>query len=209
MVLTPVVVVAALVGGWFVTRWAGRGKPCPATIAALFDNPIAGRLSGVKTVLDRADVRQGMRVLDAGCGPGRLTIPLARRVGRDGEVVAFDLQQAMLDRVARNVSRAGVSNVRLVRGSLEADSPVLRNEPVFDRILLVTVLGEIPDPVGALRSLHSVLAPGGLLSVTETIIDPDYLPPGRVKDLASKAGFTMAANFGSPFAFTVNFRKVP
>ena len=206
--LVTSLVVAALVVGWFVTRWAGKGKPCPTSVAALFDNPVVGRLSGVNAVLDRADVRQGMRVLDAGCGPGRLTIPLARRVGRDGEVVALDLQQAMLDRVARNIARAGVGNVRLVRGSLDADSPVLRNEPAFDRILLVTVLGEIPDQAGALRSLHSVLAPGGLLSVTETIIDPDYLPRGRVKDLASSAGFTLAQDFGSALAFTLNFRKV-
>ena len=205
--LVTLVVVAALVAGWFATRWAGRGRPCPTTVAALFDNPVVGRLSGVNAVLDRAGIRPGMRVLDAGCGPGRLTIPLARRVGREGEVVALDLQQAMLDRVARNVSRAGVSNVKLVVGSLDAESPALRNKPVFDRILLVTVLGEIPDPVGALRALHSVLAPGGLLSVTETIIDPDYLPRGRVNDLASKAGFTMDGSFGSAFAFTVNFRK--
>lgn len=48
-----------------------------------------------------------MRVLDAGCGPGRLTIPLARQVGPTGEVVALDVQQGMLKRVRKNAARGG------------------------------------------------------------------------------------------------------
>ena len=197
----------AAVAVWFVARWAGRGKPCPTSVAALFDNPLAQQLSGVQTLLDRADVSAGMRVLDAGCGPGRLTIPLARRVGAGGEVVALDLQEDMLARVRRNADRAGVGNVRTVHGALERDAAVLRAEQPFDRILLVTVLGEIPDPAGALRSLHAALKPDGILSVTEMILDPDYVPRRAVTRLATDAGFVPHEEFGSPLAFTVNFHR--
>lgn len=167
---------ATIVGIWFAARWFGRGKPCPVLVAALFDNQIAERLSGTGLLVERADVGEAMRVLDAGCGPGRVTIPLARRVGARGEVIALDLQQGMLDRVNANAARAGLSNVRPLLGALESDARVLRDyEGAFDRILLVTVLGEIPDQIGALRSLHRALKAGGILSVTEMIIDPDFV----------------------------------
>ena len=58
----------AVVGTWFVARWRGRGRPCPVLLGAFFDNRVVDRISGVQTLLDRADVRAGMRVLDAGCG---------------------------------------------------------------------------------------------------------------------------------------------
>jgi cyclopropane fatty-acyl-phospholipid synthase-like methyltransferase len=43
-------------------------------------------------IVDRLDLQPGMAVLDVGCGPGRLTIPIARQVGQQGEVVAMDIQ---------------------------------------------------------------------------------------------------------------------
>lgn len=200
--------VIALVGAWFVARWFGRGKPCPVLVAALFDNRIAERLSGTGLLVERADVREGTRVLDAGCGPGRVTIPLASRVGSRGEVIALDVQQGMLDRVNANAARAGLTNVRTLLGALESGANVLRDhDEAFDRILLVTVLGEIPDQVGALRSLHRALKPGGILSVTEMIIDPDYVPRQRLEGLAEQAGFRIERRWGSPVLSTTNLVK--
>jgi ubiquinone/menaquinone biosynthesis C-methylase UbiE len=206
--MTVLVAAAALVAIWFVARRVGRGRPCPVRVAALLDNRAAGWLGGTTAVIERAGVREGMRVLDAGCGPGRLTIPLARRVGPEGEVVALDLQPGMLDRVAANAARAGVTNIRPVLGALGGDGAALRPfERLFDRILLVTVLGEIPDQSGAMRSLYGALKPGGVLSVTEMIIDPDYVPRRRVERLAADAGFRAAGAAGSVLMFTMNFTR--
>ena len=136
----------AVVASWFGARWFARGKPINAVVAALFDTRIVKEFSGTGTLVDRADVHEGMRVLDAGCGPGRVTIPLARRVGPAGVVVALDVQKGMLERVNVKVLRAGVTNVRTVLGALEADAKALLGyEQAFDRVLLVTVLGEVPD----------------------------------------------------------------
>lgn len=200
--------VSTIVAAWFLTRWFGRGKPCPVLVAGLFDNPVAERLSGTAVLIERAGVKKGMRVLDAGCGPGRVTIPIARRVGQEGEVVALDLQQGMLDRVTANARRGGLTNVRTLLGALEANAEALRDyAQTFDRVLLVTVLGEIPDREGALESLFNALKPDGILSVTEMIIDPDYVPKAHVQELAAAAGFEYAAAFGSPLMFTANFRR--
>jgi ubiquinone/menaquinone biosynthesis C-methylase UbiE len=197
----------AVVAAWFITRWSGRGKPCPVTLAAFFDNRVVSRLSGVEMLLDHAGVRDGMRVLDAGCGPGRLTIPAARRVGETGEVVALDVQEGMLERVRRNAARASVRNVRTVKAALGQRTLSAEGAHGFDRILLVTVLGEIPDAGAALKELYAVLKPDGQLSITEMIVDPDFLTKRRVLELAAGAGFQLDGQFGSALAFTVNFRR--
>lgn len=71
----------------------------------------------------------------------------------------------------------------------------------------MSVLGELLDPLGALRCLQSVLKPGEILSISEIIIDPDYHPRSRVRRLAEGIGFQLDSFFGSPLTFTINFRK--
>jgi ubiquinone/menaquinone biosynthesis C-methylase UbiE len=199
---------AVTVGAWFGSRRIGRGRPCPVWLAVFFDNPYTHALSASSKLVERADVIGGMRVLDAGCGPGRLTIPLARRVGTTGEVVALDVQAGMLERVRRNAAKSGVTNVRTILGPLESQASALTGESErFDRVLLVTVLGEMPERAGALRSLWAVLKPGGILSITEMIIDPDYQPRHRVRRLAEDAGFQFDRSYGTPLMFTMNFRR--
>lgn len=77
-----------------------RSIPCPTWLSKLveMDNPLV-RVHHAASIVAAADVTPGMVVLDAGCGPGRVTIPLAKAVGKDGLVVAMDLQQEMLSKV--------------------------------------------------------------------------------------------------------------
>lgn len=165
-------------------------------------------VAGSGMLLDRADVQPGMRLLDAGSGPGRLTIPAAERVGPSGEIVALDMQDGMLAHVRRRAAEGALANVRTLCGAVES-SVVRANDGVgrFDRALLVAVLGEIPDRDGAMRALYMALTPGGLLSVTEIIPDPHFQTRGTVRRLAECAGFQFERTFGGPFAFTMNFRK--
>src|SRR5260370_14343785 len=77
----------------------------------------------------------------------------------------------------------------------------------FDRSLLVTVLGEIPDREAALREIFDALKPGGILSVTEVIFDPQFQSRPTVVRLARSAGFREKACHGNRIAFTFNFEK--
>jgi ubiquinone/menaquinone biosynthesis C-methylase UbiE len=62
---------------------------------------------GPARLVERLDLALGMRVLDAGCGPGRLIIPLAKTVGPPGEVVALDGQREMLEKLEKRAARRG------------------------------------------------------------------------------------------------------
>lgn len=192
-------VVAAL--AW---RFASRRYmlPCPTVLAWLLESRLARPLMDATRTLRALDVHPGMVVLDAGCGAGRVTLPLAGAVGEAGRVVALDVQAKMLSKVEARAREAGVTNVvtRRARLGSGAIAPM-----AFDRAALVTVLGEVPDPVGALRELGGALKPGGLLAVTEVFPDPHYCSRGRVARLGEAAGLRLVRVEGPWFAHTSVF----
>src|SRR5215204_1129295 len=135
----------ALVGGMLLAvigllRQRRRPIPHPPPLTFLFENPIVGAVVGPELLISRLDLAPGMRVLDAGCGPGRLTIPLAKAVGSAGRVVALDGQPAMLEKLEARLDAAGLTNVRTLSGGLGEGA---LDEGGFDRGVLVMVIGEV------------------------------------------------------------------
>jgi ubiquinone/menaquinone biosynthesis C-methylase UbiE len=183
----------------------GRSVPCPASLSWLveLDNPFT-KTNRAATIVERLEVRPGMAVLDLGCGPGRLTIPIARKVGPDGEVVAMDIQSGMLQRAREKARAANLTNIEFLQAGA-GEGKLGRNR--FDRALLVTVLGEIHDRETALREIFDALKPGGLLSVTEIIFDPHFQSRQTVTRLARSVGFRETAFHGNRIAFSLNFEK--
>ena len=200
-------IVALAIVAWLVWRFASRrhALPCPVWLRWLveMDNPFT-ETNRADVILQHLELQPGMSVLDIGCGPGRLTIPAARQVGPQGEVVAIDLQPGMLRRAQEKAQAAGLTNIRFLQagvgdGKLEVG--------LADRALLVTVLGEIPDREAALCEVFAALKPGGILSVTEIIFDPHYQSRGTILRLAGVVGFRERAFFGNRIAFTLNLEK--
>lgn len=195
--------VALLLGGVVAIClvWRYAALPCPWWMVPLLENPYFQVVAGAELLMDRAGIGPGMAVLDAGCGPGRLTVPIARRVGETGRVLAIDRQPRMVRRLERRISAQGLANVeailgKLGEGRLQADR--------FDVALLVTVLGEIPDKAAALREIRHALRAGGVLSVTEVLPDPHYQTLARVRALAAEAWLTEQRLFEGRAGYTLN-----
>ena len=111
-------------------------------------------------------LRPGMRLLDCGCGPGSITLGLARAVA-PGEVVAIDVVDDVLER-ARDLARdTGVTNVKFQTANIY-EPPF--DDDTFDAVYGHQVLQHLADPVGALRQMRRVLRPGGVVGVR----DSDY-----------------------------------
>jgi len=202
-IATAIVLAAGIVLGWRVLA-RRRALPCPPAFIWLLENRAMERVAGSSLLFDRAGITAGMHVLDAGCGPGRLTIPLAERVGVGGRVLAVDLQEGMLSRLQARMQEHGVTHVQTLRAALGGGELPTR---AFDRALLVTVLGEIPDRVAALQEIRESLKPGGMLSVTEVFPDPHYQRRETVRRLAQQAGLEVRETFGTWRAHTTNLAR--
>lgn len=83
--------------------------PCPSWLGWMveMDNPFT-KVNRARVIVGLLELMPGMKALDAGCGPGRLTLPLAEAVGPQGEVTALDIQEEMLARVRAKVQSAGL-----------------------------------------------------------------------------------------------------
>lgn len=192
---------------WILWRLFSRrySLPCPAWLSFLveMDNPFV-KTARAATIIQHLDLHPGMTVLDVGCGPGRLSIPAAKRVGSKGKVVAMDIQVGMLDRVRKKAQAENLTNIEFFHAGI-GDKKLDHGK--FDRVLLVTVLGEIPNREAALKETFDALKPGGILSVTETIFDPHFQRDSTVLQLASRVGFREKSRFGSRMTFTLNLEK--
>jgi len=182
-----------------------QSLPCPSYLGWMveIENPFVS-ISRSDSVISNTGMKEGMSVLDAGCGPGRITIPLAIKVGGCGHVVAFDIQQDMLSRVQKKAEGAGIKNIDFILGKF-GENKFSFNK--FDRAILVTVLGEIPNQSEAMLELFDSLKPGGILSVTEIIFDPHFQRRSVVRKLAIDVGFREKEIFGNAIAYTLNFEK--
>jgi ubiquinone/menaquinone biosynthesis C-methylase UbiE len=201
LILLLVVVPVAIWLGWRLASHR-RALPCPASLASLLENPLTARYHA--TVVSHLELSAGLRVLDAGCGPGLLTTVLASAVGPGGRVLALDIQPEMIAKARARAEAAGLANVDFLVAPLGAGR---LPQGEFDRALLVTVLGEIPDKVAALREIRSSLKPGGFLSVTEVLPDPHYQSLRKVQDLAEAAGLRLRNRHGNAFLFTANLER--
>jgi trans-aconitate 2-methyltransferase len=109
-------------------------------------------------VVDRLELRGDERVLDAGCGTGRVTLRLLDRLPR-GRVVALDASEKMPEE-ARGVLAASGDRVEFVRADLGRPLPV---EGWVDAVLSTATFHWVPDHDALFRNLAAVIAPGGQL----------------------------------------------
>ena len=82
----------------FILLWRFSSQrihlPCPSWLSWMVEteNPFTS-IAHAHTIISHLGLTPGMSVLDAGCGPGRLTLPLAHMVGSRGKVIAVDAQR--------------------------------------------------------------------------------------------------------------------
>ena len=80
---------------------------CPWWLGYLLASPLRRLAENPERIL-APWVRPGMTVLEPGCGMGYFSLPLARTVGPNGRVICVDLQQKMIDGLARRARKAGL-----------------------------------------------------------------------------------------------------
>jgi len=118
----------------------------------------------------------GGRVLEAGCGVGAQTIPLARR-SPDAHFTSIDVSAESLAEARRRVREAGLTNVEFQQFDLCALPAPPYPPASFDHVFVCFVLEHLREPLRALRALQSVLAPSGTITVIEGDHGSAYFHP--------------------------------
>lgn len=106
----------------------------------------------------------GDSVADIGAGSGYFSWRLAKEVGVQGKVFAVEIQQEMLDLIAKHMPSRGVSNVVSVLGAIE-NTHLPTN--AVDLAIMVDVYHEFSHPHEMMRSICAALRPGGRVVLVE------------------------------------------
>jgi SAM-dependent methyltransferase len=116
---------------------------------------------------------EGSSVLEAGCGIGAQTIPLARNSPLS-RIVSIDISAASLAEAKDRADAAGLTNVQFQ----QADIFALPFDPQsFDHVFVCFVLEHLSQPVEALATLRELLRPGGTITVIEGDHGSAYFHP--------------------------------
>ncbi len=158
-------------------------------------------------------LRPGQVVADVGCGPGFLTIPIARRVQPGGEVIAVDIRPEMLELLRGRLDAEGITHVRPL---LSQESVLPLGDEGCDRVIAAFLLHELADPAASLSEIRRVLRPGGRgLAIDWAPVESPTGPPLDVRvpaDVAIEwlrtAGLAAdpAVPFG-PYGYAIVFHR--
>ena len=161
----------------------------------------------------------GERILEIGPGTGYYTLDMAEWVAGAstaaeglngappaGTIEILDLQQEFLDHVMRQAAKRGLLNVVPIQGDATA---LPYEDDSMDAIVLIAVLGEIPDRAAALREIARVLKPGGRLVVGELFGDPHFTSLASLKRQAAEAGLDYETHSGNRLAYFARLSPGP
>jgi len=129
----------------------------------------------------------GLRLLEPGCGTGRLTAVLAERVGPLGRVVAMDISPQMVAAACRRLNDR--DNVQLYQGSIETMADRLGT---FDHVICHQVFPHFADRKAAFGMLARMLEPGGLLVISH------FVSIAEINDVHRNAGTAVADDMMPP-----------
>jgi ubiquinone/menaquinone biosynthesis C-methylase UbiE len=161
-----------------------NNRVCPVERAGSLDNRIRRWLQDPRKILGPY-VREGMTVLDIGCGPGFFSVEMAQLVGKSGRVIAADLQEGMLEKLRNKIQGTELEQRIILHKCPENGTGISDN---VDFALAFYVVHEVPNREEFFDEVRSILKPGGLVLIVE--------PPFHVSKRAFEETIGKARNAG-------------
>jgi ubiquinone/menaquinone biosynthesis C-methylase UbiE len=182
-----------------------RNRVCPVELASSLDSKIRRWLQNPYKILSPF-VKDGMKVLDVGCGPGFFSIEMASMVGPGGEVIAADLQDGMLQKLSDKIK--GTSFEPRIRCVQCSRTSINVSEPV-DFILTFYMVHEVPDKASLFKQLRAIVKSQGQF----LLVEPKLFHVSRSEfqstvDIAERVGFRSSPGPKLPFSWSAILRPL-
>jgi ubiquinone/menaquinone biosynthesis C-methylase UbiE len=161
-----------------------NNRICPVEKAGSLDNCFRRWLQNSKKIL-RPYIKEGMTVMDFGCGPGFFSVELARMVGESGRVIAADLQEGMLQKLGEKIKGTELED-QITLHKCEEDKIGLADK--VDFILAFYVVHEVPEKEKFFTEFAAMLKPNGQVLIVE--------PPFHVSKKAFEETIEKVMNAG-------------
>jgi ubiquinone/menaquinone biosynthesis C-methylase UbiE len=140
-----------------------KNRVCPVELANSLDSKIRRWLQNPRKILSPY-IKEGMTVLDIGCGPGFFSIEIAKMVGKNGRVISADLQEGMLKILSDKISGTELEQIiRLVK----CNKDTINVSEKVDFILTFYMVHEVPDKESFFKELKNLLNKRGQFLIVE------------------------------------------
>lgn len=179
-------------------KWGGLNQfefTLPIPLGNIFLSP--------KKLVQYLELKENHNVLEVGAGSGYFSTKVAQAIP-SGRLMLADIQEEMLELAKKRLSKKRISNVEYHLCN-EVDFPFEKYE--FDRIYMVTALGEIENKNQYIKEFFRILSPSGIISISEQGGNPDKMSIDEIKVLFKDSGFKFYRFHGNKRNFTITFRK--
>ena len=180
--------------------------PWPFWLAWVLKNPYMLVFCNPQEIARRVGVTADEKILDIGCGAGRISIPLGKKLSGGGSLLGVDMQRGMITLAEKYAYKESLSEVCRFKQLNILDEEI---KGTFDKVVIVTVLGELPNVDLVIQKISSLLNQGAVISVTEVIPDPCYIRVSRLREIFERNHFKEVALYRGPLSYTMNFTKNP
>ena len=129
--------------------------------SAGYDKPALGFLCAcAKRLAEFAGLQSGQKILDIATGTGTAAIAAAKIIGQ-GDIIAVDLAQDMLEQARQKITAAGITNIQL---QLEDAEKLSFGDNSFDAAICASGIFFLPDMLAGLQEWRRVTQPGGVVA---------------------------------------------
>jgi ubiquinone/menaquinone biosynthesis C-methylase UbiE len=182
-----------------------KNRVCPVELAGSLDNKIRKWFQNPQKIL-APFIKEGMKVLDIGCGPGFFSIELAKMVGKNGKVFSVDLQEGMLQKIRNKIHGTELEErIKLIK----SEEDKINVPEKVDFILAFYMVHEVPDKNKLFIDLINVLDDKGqFLLVEPKLFHVSKKEFSATLKMAVNAGFKINKGPKLIFSFSAILNKV-
>ena len=149
-----------------------RGMVWLFKLVDIFHNP--------QEKIKKIPLKEGLTVVDYGCGPGRYTLPIARLVGDKGKVFALDIQPMAISMVKKKATSKALTNVETI---LVDSYKTGIEESTIDLVLLIDTFHIVNDKDALLKEIHRIMKQDGIL-----FMDPGHMKLEKAVEIVESSG---------------------